>query len=109
RSGAGADPRSLVPGDFNGDHRPDLAAFDLRYYDINVLLGNGDGTFQRPWQSETGAHPWSVGTEDFDGDHQLDLAVANGEDSTDPGDVSGLLGNGDGTFRAQGRFKAGAR
>ena len=104
--GAGIDPISLVTGHFNGDRRPDLAAFDLSGYDVNVLLGNGDGTFQSLWQSETeaGVHPWSAVAGDFDGDHRLDLAVANAIS----GDVSVLLGNGDGTFRAQGQFEVGA-
>jgi FG-GAP repeat len=45
---------SMVTGDFNGDHKPDLAigCSDVRSTpptaEISVLLGNGDGAFQAP-------------------------------------------------------------
>jgi hypothetical protein len=50
-----------------------------------------------------------VGVGDFNGDGIADLAVANGgtNSSTDPGSVSILLGNGDGTFRAAVNYAAG--
>ena len=41
---------------------------------------------------------------DVNGDGRPDLVTANYE----PGDVSVLLGNGDGTFRPQARFAAGS-
>src|SRR5207237_5072267 len=50
-----------------------------------------------------GTSPYSVAMGDFNGDGHLDLAVANGGSN----DVSVLLGNGDGTFRAARNFDAG--
>jgi type II secretory pathway component GspD/PulD (secretin) len=48
--------------------------------------------------------PTGVATADFNGDGKLDLAVTNQGDAT----VSILLGNGDGTFGAQGTVTTGA-
>jgi uncharacterized protein (TIGR03437 family) len=50
----GTSATNLVTGDFNGDHKLDLAIACINYgstpqaAEISVLLGNGDGTFQRP-------------------------------------------------------------
>ncbi len=68
-----------------------------------MLLGNGDGTFQPQVTYAVGRHPDTIVAGDFNGDGHLDLAVAGGVlsiDNTDEGEVSVLLGNGDGTFQA---------
>jgi len=100
----------LLAGDFNGDGKTDLAALS---YDgsttsyITTLLGKGDGTFGTP---QTGtAYPQGVTggdvilgsflEADFNGDGKLDLAVVG--DYVGTGGITILLGNGDGTFRAQ--------
>jgi len=44
---------------------------------VNVLLGNGDGTFQAPENYGAGTNPLSVAVGDFNGDGKPDLAVAN--------------------------------
>ena len=46
----------------------------------------------------TGPRPLGLALADLDGDGRLD-AVTSNEASVDPGSVSVLLGNGDGTFR----------
>jgi uncharacterized protein YfaP (DUF2135 family) len=105
-------PVSVAVGDFNGDHKLDLAIANLCGNDptcqsgpnnVSILLGNGDGTFQKPQKFGTGSNPSSVAVADFNGDGKLDLAVANNIDST----VSILLGNGDGTFQHRVNYPTG--
>ena len=90
----GNTPRGVAVGDLNGDGHLDLVTANSNSSDVNVLLGNGDGTFGPEARYTVGAGPWSVAVGDFNGDHRLDLVTAN----TGSGDVSVLLGNGDGTF-----------
>jgi hypothetical protein len=90
---AGRDAGNLTNADFNSDGKLDLVIGDGSYYNVNVLLGNGDGTFQ-PRTSFHGVNTGNVGVGDFNGDGQLDLLTSN---STG---FSVMLGNGDGTFQA---------
>ena len=116
-SPAGAGPSSVAVGDLDGDGTPDLVVADALANTISVLLGNGDGTFQAPRQFAIGAFksPNPIGIEfqlptfrrkvvlaDLRHDGKLDAIVTN----YDSGDVSVLLGRGDGTFDPQRRFDA---
>jgi predicted NUDIX family NTP pyrophosphohydrolase len=108
--GAGNFPSSVAVGDFNGDGAQDLAVANNSSNNVSVLLGNGDGTFTAAVNFGAGARPFSVAVGDFNGDGVQDLAVANEGTSaffTD-GNVSVLLGNGDGTFQAAVNFGAGS-
>lgn len=89
----------IATADFNGDGIPDLAvgASNGSPAVLNILLGNGDGTFTAVTPNPAvGNYPYSVIAGDFNGDGIPDLAVGNVDDNT----VSILLGKGDGTFTA---------
>jgi len=94
----GSFPESIAVGDFNGDGKLDVAVAHFKSNNVTVLLGNGDGTFQRAYVVATFAAdmfliPVAVG--DVNGDGKLDLITAS------VSNVMGavMLGNGDGTFQ----------
>jgi hypothetical protein len=105
-SGQNFTPESLVVGDVNGDGRPDLAIKSVSFLDsdafqVGVLLGNGDGTFQSPILAPAqpgGSGDLALG--DFNNDGRIDAAVAD-QLGTPTGDLSVFFGNGDGTFQPQ--------
>jgi len=84
-------------GDFNHDGKLDLATAGTfgAGSGVNILLGNGDGTFQYGANYPGETLPAAIAVADFNGDHNLDLAIAN----TEGIGISVMLGNGDGTFR----------
>ena len=91
---------AVVPGDFNGDGKMDFAAMSVNISgsdSVFILLGNGDGTLQPPFQYGIGVDSRDLVSGDFNGDSILDLAATSELDGT----VSIFLGNGDGTFRSQ--------
>jgi hypothetical protein len=104
-SGEDFTPDSMAVGDVNGDGRPDLVIKSLSFLDsdafeVGVLLGNGDGTFQGPILAP--AQPGASGglaLGDFNGDGLTDAAVAENEPPFNPGDLAVFFGNGDGTFQ----------
>lgn len=93
---AGPGPSSIAVGDFNHDGKLDLAvaAGESNTDTVDILLGNGDGTFRREVQYTVGVGAVSITTADFNHDGNLDLAVAS-----QSGYIGILLGNGDGTFQ----------
>jgi len=102
---------SVVPngaftvGDFNGDDRADIvtAVSD----NVVALLGNGNGTFQKPTlvlSNDFGAS--RILAADLNGDGKLDLVVLNSFNFTHS--VT-LLGNGGGTFQTPQPFPRPAR
>lgn len=101
---AGAGPESLVTGDFNGDHKLDLAVPNPNSNNVSILLGNGDGTFKPAVDYGVGQAPIVAAVGDFNRDGKLDLVVANNVSNN----VSVLLGNGDGTFQTAVEHSAGA-
>jgi hypothetical protein len=103
-------PGNLVAGDFGNGHIG-LAVANYNDNSVSVLLGNGDGTFQPQVTYAAGSGPVAIAAGDFTGNGRLDLAVADIGDlqygGQDPGGVSVLLGNGDGTFQPAREYAAG--
>jgi hypothetical protein len=74
-----------------------------------VLLGNGDGTFQGVLAYDVGATNYrsALAVRDVNLDGNPDLLVSSGGDGEDPGIVSVLMGNGDGTFQPPDNYDSG--
>jgi hypothetical protein len=67
----------VFAADLNGDSDTDLAVANRHSDNVSILVGNGDGTFQRAGNFGVGSSPVSVRAADLDGDNDKDLAVAN--------------------------------
>ena len=63
-------PVALAAGDVNGDGKPDLVVAAGAY--VEVLLSNGDGTFQDAVKVDAGDSPASVAAGDVNGDGRAD-------------------------------------
>jgi hypothetical protein len=104
---------ALATGDLNGDNRLDLAvAFTSRSGhqsgQVTVLLGNGNGSFQKTSNTSVGTDAYGVAVADLNGDGHLDVVTT----TILPGgnhDVKVLLGNGDGTLKSPTSIRPGGR
>jgi uncharacterized protein (TIGR03437 family) len=101
----------LAVGDFNGDGKPDLALMLSSLAlpgnpgpdAVEILLGNGDGSFSQGTTYLAGPGATSIVAGDFSGDGSLDLIVANQGSFGDNflnGNLMLFIGRGDGTFAA---------
>ncbi len=102
-------PSAIVVGDFNRDGIQDVAVADYQNDAVVVLIGKGDGSFPKsqppsyPVGTKTMNYgipnywPQSIAAGDFNNDGIPDLVTAN----LTAGNVSILLGKGDGTFAFQ--------
>ena len=119
---------SVAIGDVNGDGKPDLIVANCEPDPVyrcqnqvvdgvmGVLLAKGDGTFAPPVTYDSGGTgPTSVAVADVNGDGRLDLIVSNCSHtgiagcpgSYAGGEVSILLGNGDGSFQSALSYSSG--
>lgn len=108
-------PYQVVAGDFNGDGKLDFAVLGYASvgtlgtystWQLDVFLGNGDGTFKHLQPQEfpalTSAYPYQLLTGDFNHDGKVDLLIGsntNGGWVASGDDLDLALGNGDGTFQ----------
>lgn len=101
----GKSPSAIVSANFHdlsSSTTTDLAVANETDGTISILHGNGDGTFQAATtvQLPTGLEPIALAAYDFNGDGHQDLVVTSTNAAGTAGNVSILLGNGDGTFQA---------
>jgi hypothetical protein len=88
----GTNPNSVAVADFDGDGILDLAVAEAHGFSstepgtIDLLIGNGDGTFAPPVTFAVGSSSVTVVVADLNGDGKPDLAVAD-----QSGSVSVLL------------------
>jgi hypothetical protein len=93
----GSFPGAVATADLNGDGKLDAVTANSFDDTVSVLLGAGDGTFASVATYGVGSGPFAVAVADFNGDGKLDVVTA--DNSNPNGDVTVLLGNGDGTFQ----------
>lgn len=89
----GAYPLSAALDHFNADATLDLAVADSNYGRIQLLTGNGDGTFTAVSDNYPGTTPSSVLADDVNADGITDLIARSYYGA------AVMKGNGDGTFQ----------
>ncbi|MES2591522.1 MAG: T9SS type A sorting domain-containing protein [Bacteroidota bacterium] len=90
----GADPKSIISADFNGDGILDLAMANYGSRSVSILLGTGGGNFGTAFNYMTSYRPHCVISADFNNDSKLDLALSSYASDS----ISLLLGTGTGSF-----------
>ena len=104
----GSTDQQVEVADINEDGNLDLISTSSADTNVNVQLGNGDGTFGTLTAYSTGlngAGPLSVS--DFNGDGKLDVLVLRAGNLTNTANEASIMrGNGDGTFQAATAFSA---
>jgi hypothetical protein len=91
----------FVLGDFNSDGKLDLALLVTGSL-VSIYSGNGDGTFGSPFMVQIPSGDYrTFSTADVNRDGNPDFVLGLNSDS---GGFLVILGNGDGTFHAQGTY-----
>ncbi len=95
----------VAVADFNRDGKLDVAVVhgstDYLTSDVEILLGNGDGTLGAPMAFPSGTNAVTIVTADLNGDGRPDVIVGGAGPSVmgHGGNLSVLFGNGDGTLQ----------
>lgn len=86
--------------DVTGDGILDFVAANQLSNQLDVLAGNGDGTFKAAISFAAGSSPYALAAADLNNDGKIDVVTADNGSAT----MSVLLGNGDGTFAARSSY-----
>jgi hypothetical protein len=98
-------PNAAALGDFNNDHKNDIAVANFGGSgSISILLNGGSGTFPTNAQYNTGGAGYGIATGDFNNDGNLDIVVTGEEGNN----ISVLLGNGTGAFPSFATYTTGS-
>ncbi|CAM4827581.1 unnamed protein product [Rotaria magnacalcarata] len=105
-TGIGSNPQSVISGDLNNDHRPDIVISNSGTGSVGVLLRADNGAFGTVITFSTGfgSKPQSVAVGDFDNNGLLDIAVAH----NGLANVGLFFGSGNGTFSSQRTYSLGS-
>ena len=71
------EPSYMAVGDFNRDNRDDVAVVSPESNEINILLGNNDGSFTPGTVANFGNFPGFVAAGNINNDTFIDLAIAD--------------------------------
>jgi hypothetical protein len=97
---AGERPRRVVAANFTRSGNLDLAVANYLTSEVSILLGNGDGTFQKAKRFSVSA-PIGIAVGDFNGDGKPDLAIIE-SGGTGQSTVAIFLNDGAGNFHHAG-------
>jgi hypothetical protein len=108
----GSHPLGVAAGDLNGDGRADLVVTSYllanagegggdEYDYVNVVLGNGEGTFAPALTTEVGLRPESLELADVNADGKPDVVTSANVGGYSYSITDVRLGNGDGTLQPE--------
>jgi VCBS repeat protein len=98
-------PYQVIAADFNHDGNLDLAVADYLASEVSILLGNGDGTFQKALKVSV-PYPIALAAGDLNGDQNVDLAVVEYLGNSN-GLLDVFLGDGTGHFHKSASYETG--
>jgi len=98
-------PFRVIAADLNNDGNLDLATADYLNSKVSILLGNNDGTFQKPLKFSAPA-PTALTAARLRSNAVLDMLVVE-SGGTGRGALGIYAGNGDGTFRKSATYRLG--